>query len=30
MLVGHVQRMEENRVPKEYIYVNLETTKLRV
>jgi len=26
---GHVQRMEENRIPKKVIYVNLETTRLR-
>jgi hypothetical protein len=26
---GHVQRMEENRIPKRVLYMNLETTKLR-
>jgi len=26
---GHVKRMEENRIPKTVIYVNLETTRLR-
>jgi len=26
---GHVQRMEENRIPKRILYMNLETTKLR-
>jgi len=26
---GHVQRMEENRVPKKVLYMNLETTRLR-
>jgi hypothetical protein len=26
---GHVQRMEENRIPKKVLYVNLETTRLR-
>jgi hypothetical protein len=25
---GHVQRMEENRIPKRVLYMNLETTKL--
>jgi len=25
---GHVQRMEENRIPKKVLYVNLETTRL--
>jgi hypothetical protein len=24
---GHVQRMEENRIPKRVLYMNLETTK---
>jgi len=27
---GHVQRMEENRIPKKVLYMNLETTRLRV
>jgi hypothetical protein len=27
---GHVQRMEENRIPKKVLYINLEITKLRV
>ena len=27
--VGHVQRMEENRVPKRVLYMNLGTTRLR-
>jgi hypothetical protein len=27
--IGHVQRMEENRIPKEVSYMNLETTRLR-
>jgi len=26
---GHVQRMEENRILKEVLYMNLETTRLR-
>ena len=26
---GHVQRMEENRIPKRVLYMNLETTILR-
>ena len=26
---GHVQRMEENRIPKRVIYMNLGTTRLR-
>jgi hypothetical protein len=26
---GHVQRMEENRIPKRVLYTNLETTRLR-
>ena len=26
---GHVQRMEENRIPKKALYMNLETTRLR-
>jgi hypothetical protein len=26
---GHVQRMEGNRIPKEVIYTNLETARLR-
>ena len=26
---GHVQRMEENRIPKRVLYMNLETTCLR-
>jgi len=26
---GHVQRMEENRIPKRVLYMNLVTTKLR-
>jgi len=25
----HVQRMEENRIPKRVLYMNLETTRLR-
>jgi hypothetical protein len=28
-LFGHVQRMEENRIPKRVLYMNLETTILR-
>jgi hypothetical protein len=24
---GHVQRMEENRIPKRVLYMNLETTR---
>jgi hypothetical protein len=27
---GHVQRMEENGIPKSLLYMNLETTRLRV
>jgi len=27
--LGHVQRMEENRIPKRVLYMNLETTRLR-
>jgi hypothetical protein len=26
---GHVQRMEENRIPKRVLYMNLESTKPR-
>jgi hypothetical protein len=26
---GHVERMEENRIPKRVLYMNLETTRLR-
>jgi hypothetical protein len=26
---GQVQRMEENRIPKKVLYINLETTRLR-
>jgi hypothetical protein len=26
---GHVQRMEENRIPKRVLYMTLETTRLR-
>ena len=26
---GHVQRMEENRIPKRVLYTNLGTTRLR-
>jgi len=26
---GHVQRMEENRIPKRVLHMNLETTRLR-
>ena len=26
---GHVQRMEENRIPKRVLYMNLETTRPR-
>jgi hypothetical protein len=26
---GHVQRMEENRIPKRVVYMNLGTTRLR-
>ena len=26
---GHVQRMEENRIPKKVLYMNLEATRLR-
>jgi hypothetical protein len=26
---GHVQRMEENRIPKKVLYMNLETMRLR-
>jgi len=28
-LFGHVQRMEENMIPKRVLYMNLGTTKLR-
>jgi len=28
-LFGHVQRMEENRIPKRVLYMNLGTTRLR-
>jgi hypothetical protein len=28
-LFGHVQRMEENRIPKRVLYMNLETARLR-
>jgi len=27
--LGHVQRMEENRIPVRVLYMNLETTRLR-
>ena len=27
--LGHVQKMEENRIPKRVLYMNLETTRLR-
>jgi hypothetical protein len=27
--LGHVQRMEENRIPKRVLYMNLGTTRLR-
>jgi hypothetical protein len=27
---GHIQRMEENRIPKKVLYTNLETMRLRV
>jgi hypothetical protein len=27
---GHVQRMEENRIPKRVLYMNLGKTRLRV
>jgi len=27
--LGYVQRMEENRIPKKVLYMNLETTMLR-
>ena len=27
--IGHVQRMEENRIPKRVLYMNLGTTRLR-
>jgi len=27
--LGHVQRREENRIPKNILYMNLETTRLR-
>jgi hypothetical protein len=27
---GHVHRVEENRIPKKVLYMNLETTRLRV
>jgi len=26
---GHVQRMEEHRIPKRVLYMNLETTRMR-
>ena len=26
---GHVQRMEENRIPRKVLYMNLETMRLR-
>jgi len=26
---GHVQRMEENRIPKKVLYMNLEATRMR-
>jgi len=26
---GHVQRMEENKIPKKVLYMNLETARLR-
>jgi len=26
---GHVQRMEENRIPKKVLYMNLEATRVR-
>ena len=29
MLVGHVEKMEENRIPKRVLYMNLGTTRLR-
>jgi hypothetical protein len=29
-LLGHVQRMEENRIPKRILYMNLGTTRLRI
>jgi hypothetical protein len=29
MPVGHVQRMEENRIPKRVLYMNSETTRPR-
>jgi len=29
MLVGHVQRMEESRISKRVLYMNLGTTRLR-
>jgi len=29
MLVGHVPRMEENRIPKRVLYMNLGTTRVR-
>ena len=28
--VAHVERMEENRIPKKLLYMNLETTRLRI
>ena len=28
-LFGHAQRMEENRIPKKVLYMNLEATRLR-
>ena len=27
--MGHVQRMEENKIPKKVLYMNLETIRLR-
>jgi len=27
--LGHIQRMEENRIPKRVLYMNLETTRLK-
>ena len=27
--LGHVQRMEENRIPKRVLYMNLETRRVR-
>jgi hypothetical protein len=28
-LFGHVQRIEENRIPKRVLYMNLKTTRMR-